>query len=342
MNSVRPPGDLDWNYMRILPQVQKYVLMDEIALGTYECVALDGLKSKSTVNSDDPPNSFRTRDLFMPHPRRPGLWKYLSRLDDRFTITMGEKVLPILMEGRIRQESLVKEACVFGEGRTVPGVLIAKADSAAHLSDDHFLAQIWPAIEDANQRAETFARIPRELVVVLPADIEYPKTDKGTFIRAQMYSQFASQVNAAYTSFEGDDKGGTLEIEGTELESWLVETFQRFLDMKLAVETDFFSAGVDSLMCIKMWNFIKKEVNLAGRQGQLGQNVLYETGCIRNLARSLETLRRGEAGKAGDVESVMSEMIEKYSMFESAKTPEREEYLDKEVVVSFLLYFSIA
>ena len=73
MTSERPPGDLDWNYLRILPKVEPFVMMDEIAPGIYECVALDGLKSKSTINSDDPPNSFRTRDLFTKHPSKPNM-----------------------------------------------------------------------------------------------------------------------------------------------------------------------------------------------------------------------------------------------------------------------------
>src|SRR5436309_743342 len=132
MNSTREPGDKAWNYLRMLPPVKPYVLMDEIAPGLYECVALDGLKSKSTTNSDNPPGSFRTKDLFTHHPAQPGLWKYACRLDDRFTLINGEKVLPISIEGRIRQEEMVKEACVFGEGRSFPGVLIVKADRASH------------------------------------------------------------------------------------------------------------------------------------------------------------------------------------------------------------------
>ncbi len=157
MNSARPPGDRYWNYLRLLAPARPFVLMDEVAPGLYECVALDGLKSKSTVNSDDPPGSFRTRDLFAPHATEPGLWKYVCRLDDRFTLINGEKVLPISIEGRIRQEMCVKEAVVFGEGKSYPGALIFRADEAAHMSDKEFLEAVWPAVEAANSRAETFS-----------------------------------------------------------------------------------------------------------------------------------------------------------------------------------------
>jgi acyl-CoA synthetase (AMP-forming)/AMP-acid ligase II len=224
--------------------------MDEIAPNTFECVALDGLKSKSTINSDDPPNSFRTRDLFMQHPTRPGLWKYISRLDDRFTLTMGEKVLPLLMEGQIRHAPCVQEACVFGEGRPVPGVIVVKAENAAGMSDHAFMETVWPAIEGANRKAESFARVPKELVIVLPANTAYPKTDKGTFVRAQMYLQFKHLTDAAYADFANGEQGGTLSLAGEDLENWLLEKFKDYLDVKLEPETDFFSAGVDSLQCL--------------------------------------------------------------------------------------------
>ncbi|KAF2676380.1 acetyl-CoA synthetase-like protein [Lentithecium fluviatile CBS 122367] len=315
MTSGRPAGDDAWNYLRILPQVAKWVLMDEIAPGIHECVALDGLRSKSTINSDDPPRSFRTRDLFTPHPARPGLWKYVSRLDDRFTLVNGEKVLPVPIEGRIRQEPSVQEAIVFGDGKTVPGVLIVKADRAADVPDDEFLANIWPAVEDANSRAETFSQIPKELIVVVPAGTEYPRTDKGTFIRALTYAQFKQEIEAAYSSFETDESG-SLTLEGSELETYLMQRFHDHTGVTLeSVESDFFASGVDSLQCIKMWSLIKKELDLGGRQSQLGQNVLYETGNVRALAQHLDGLRRGSADAAKDERRIMADLIAKYSSF---------------------------
>jgi len=107
MTSFRPPGDTEWDYLRLAPPISDNILMDEIAPGVFECVALEGLSTRTAVNTDNPPNSFRSRDLFAPHPSRPNLWKYLARLDDRLTLVNGEKVLPLPMEGRIRQDRLV-------------------------------------------------------------------------------------------------------------------------------------------------------------------------------------------------------------------------------------------
>lgn len=317
MNSARPEGDKAWNYLRCLPHAEKYVLMDEIAPGIHECVCLDGLKSKSTSNSDNPPGSFRTRDLFTPHPTRPGLWKYISRLDDRFTLINGEKVLPIPIEGRVRQEEIVKEAVVFGEGKSYPGILVFKADRAANIPDDRFLELIWPAVESANSRSESFAQIPKELIVILPADTVYPKTDKGTFIRVPVYRQFDDQIQEAYRSYE-NQSGGTLLLEGDELENFILDQLKERFGIELeSVDADFFASGVDSLHCIQLWSHLKSDLDLGGNQAQLGQNVLYETGNVRNLARHLEQLRSGNLDAAVDELQKMEDLIAKYSTYPS-------------------------
>ena len=313
MNSARLPGDTAWNYVRPLEFAKKYLLMDEIAPGIYECVALPGLKSKSTTNSDNPPGSFRTRDLFAPHPTEPDMWRYISRLDDRFTLINGEKVLPIPLEGRVRQEECVKDAIVFGEGKSYPGVLIIKADLSDHLSNEQFLETVWPAVQAANARAESFSHIPKELVIILPADTAYPRTDKGTFIRVPVYRQFSREIEAAYSGFENEQRG-TLVLEGQDLEFYLLKKLKERFDISLGTpDADFFASGVDSLHCIQMWNLIKRELDLGGRQSQLGQNVLYETGSVKKLARHLQRLRAGvEDGSENEFEQ-MQALIDKYS-----------------------------
>lgn len=335
MTSNRQQGDLDWDYLRMVPVAEPHVLMDEISPGLYECVALAGLPSKSTTNSDDPPGSFRTRDLFEQHKTRPGLWKYVCRLDDRFTLVNAEKVLPILIEGRIRQEEFVKEAVVFGEGRNFPGVLVMKADKAAHWSDEEFLDKVWPAVEAANAKAETFSHIPRELVVIVPAEATYPKTDKGTFIRVPTYRQFAKEIDAAYDKFE-NGLDGKLRLSGQELEEFLARRLNEKFGFELTPEADFFTSGVNSLQCIQMWNVIRTELALDGKQAAVGQNILYETGNLRDLARHLQALRDGEVVSKEDELKAMRDLVEKYSSFQphvSGNAPQPE----KEVVVSISL-----
>ena len=315
MTSFRSRSDKEWQYMRCWPPVADLTFFDEIAPGVFECVALDGLPSKGPSNSDDPPNSFRTADLFTRHPdpKKSNYYKYLSRLDDRLTLVNGEKVLPIPIEGRIREDELVREAVVFGVQKTVPGAIIFKADRAAGMSNEDFLEEVWPSVEAANARAESFSRIPKELVIIKDADVTYPKTDKGTFIRAQVYQQFAKDIEQIYKAFE-QGQSGTMQLDLPELEAFLLQKFRGDLRVPLPdAETDIFSAGVDSLQTTRMWRLIRQNLDLGGNE--LSQNVVFEKGNVKSLARHLHELRTGHVAQAEDEVGVMREMIEKYSSF---------------------------
>ncbi|CAD0107259.1 unnamed protein product [Aureobasidium uvarum] len=314
MTSFRSAEDPEWNYCRLNPPVSEHVLMDEIAPGVFECVALESLKTRVAVNSDNPPNSFRSRDLFAPHPTRPNLWKYLSRLDDRLTLVNGEKVLPLPIEGRIRQDRLVQEAAVFGIGRSVPGVIIFRSHDAKDMSDDEFFEAVWPAVKDANARAESFSRVPKELVILVAADTEYPKTDKGTFIRAKIYAQLKEEIETKYSDFENGCLGDLI-LEEPELERWLLTEFKKELGVSLDIDADFYQAGIDSLQSTRMWSSIKKQIDLGGNHASLSRNVLYETANVRGLAQHLYSMRVGEKKTQEDEITVMEQLISKYSTF---------------------------
>ncbi|KAJ5675545.1 hypothetical protein N7462_008442 [Penicillium macrosclerotiorum] len=342
MTSFRPPGDTEWQYMRLHRPVADHTLMDEISPGVFECVALDGLPSKGPSNSKapfsdkNPANSFRTADLFTRHPdpNKSNYFKYLSRLDDRITLVNGEKVLPIPIEGRVREEELVRECVVFGFQRTVPGALIFRAaEKALELNDKEFLEAIWPAVEAANARAETFSRIPKELVVVKGGDVAYPRTDKGTFIRAQVYQQFEQDIQLAYDSFGGKGKQGSLALSIVELENWLLARFRDDLGITLRdAEADIFSAGVDSLQTTQIWRYIVHDLDIGNQADELSQNIVFEKGTVNALAKHLYQMRTGQEFEAEDEIQVMREMIEKYSTFTQhfSSTPNQGE---KQVVI---------
>ena len=343
MTSFRPPGDTEWQYMRLHRPVADHTLMDEISPGVFECVALDSLPSKGPSNSKppfsakNPENSFRTADLFTRHPdpKKSNYYKYLSRLDDRITLVNGEKVLPIPIEGRVREEEFVRECVVFGFQRTVPGALIFRAEGKApHLDNEQFLEVIWPAVEAANARAETFSRIPKELVVVKGAEVKYPVTDKGTFIRAQVYQQFDEDIKVAYAGFEGSgQKKGDLALSVPELEDWLLQRFRDDLGVTLpSVDADIFSAGIDSLQTTQIWRYVVRDLDLGDHGDNLSQNIVFEKGTVRALAKHLYQLRTGEESVEEDEIQVMQEMIEKHSHF-TQHYPTLTKKPDSEVVI---------
>lgn len=318
MTSFRDAGDKAWNYMRPLASVKPYLKWVPVTEDTYELVVLDGLPSKVLSNSDDPPNSYYTRDTFTPHPTIPDAWKYLGRLDDRVTLVNGEKVLPIPYEHRIRQDELVHEAVVFGVGRAVPGLIIIPSEHAKDMSKEELLKKMVPAIEDANSKAEAFGRVSLEMVEILDHGIEYPRTDKGTVIRAAFYKQFSELIDSIYARFEGseDDKKNEnlLKLDDKELVDYLLDLFRTKLGVEsVETTTDFFDAGIDSLQAITARAQMLRELDLGGQT--LGQNVVFEFPNVELLAKHLSSLRSGQAAGKDDEIALMRELIDKYSDF---------------------------
>ena len=280
----------------------------------YECVYLKGHPALSVSNSDVPaPGSWQSKDVFTPHPSVPDIWKYVTRLDDRVTLINGEKVLPLPIEGRMREDELVREAVVVGVDQSIPGLLVFRASIADDMSEEAYIDAIWPSVADANSRAEAFSQITREMIRLLPSNIEYPQTDKGNIIRAQVYTKFEVEIKALYAKIEGNEGGLKLDVPA--LENFVMKSFRDIIGIPLeSLETDFFTAGVDSLKAIQMRRIIEKSLDVNGKE--LSPNVVYEKGNAKKLARYLFALREGEELQQGDDFSLMRQLIGKYSAFQ--------------------------
>ncbi|KAL1616401.1 putative NRPS-like protein biosynthetic cluster [Neofusicoccum ribis] len=314
MTSFRDPEDKAWNYVRPLPKVKPFLRFVESAPGIFECVVLDGLPSKVISNSDDPPNSFHTRDTFVKHSSIPDAWKYLGRLDDRVTLVNGEKVLPIPYEHQVRQNELVQDCLVFGVDRAFPGLLVVPSEKAEGLGKEELVEKLMPAIKTANSKAEKFGQISREMIEVLDVGTDYPRTDKGTMIRAACYMKFADIIDAVYVRFESGDgkKKRKLDLEG--LQSYLTDLFANRVGVEgLSLETDFFDAGTDSLQAIAARGHMQRELDLSG--AVLGQNVVFEHPFISQLAAHLDSLANGSAVQQKSEIELMQELVAQYSDF---------------------------
>ncbi|KAJ5083866.1 hypothetical protein NUU61_008445 [Penicillium alfredii] len=309
----RPKGDPYWNYLRFFDNIRPYIWMKPIGESLYECVYLAGHPALTTSNSNEPLGSFHSKDVFMPHPTIPGRWKYASRLDDRITLVNGEKVLPLPIEGHIKQHPLIHEAVVVGLGKAIPGLLILRAPEAAHLPDDEYFARVWPTVSDANSRAEQFSQIARDMVALLPHDSYFPRTDKGSMIRARVYQHYAGLINGLYRRA---DRGGELQLSLLDTRFTLLQLCREELGIFISgVDASFFTEGVDSLKAIHLRRLILRQFKFDSGQ-YLSQNVVFETGSISQLAKVICAVQQGEnVVKTESDFSVMVRLIHKYSLF---------------------------
>ena len=136
------PGDIAWKYIRPPPPLMKQTWTKPINEDTFEFVFLKGYPGRIASNSQNPVESFHSKDIFTPHKHIMGAWKHIGRLDDRVILVNGEKVLPLPIEGRIRQAALFKEAVIFGVGKSVTGLLLFRAEGAISLSDNEFILKV--------------------------------------------------------------------------------------------------------------------------------------------------------------------------------------------------------
>lgn len=95
------------------------------------------------------------------------------------------------------EDAVVKEAVLFGAGRSVLGLLDFRSEKAKDLTDQELVSAIWPLIEKINSITSPTARIQRRMVVPLPAGRMYSHTDKSTFVRARVYSEFEPEIEQA-------------------------------------------------------------------------------------------------------------------------------------------------
>ncbi|GAW21784.1 hypothetical protein ANO14919_113090 [Xylariales sp. No.14919] len=320
----REPGDDSWVYIRPYASLRSHIWFKKIGESVYEAVYLKSHPAlmSSTSNSNDPPGSFHSKDLFTPHPTIENAWKYIARDDDRITLISGEKLLPVGTEGAVRESPLIRDALMVGNDRLVPGLLLFRSTAAAALSDDEVIDAVWPMIESAKDVMEEYARITRDMVAVLAADLEYPATDKNNIIRAASYRKFEDVVERLYNK-GSQTNSSAKQLSLKELEEYIFQAVRDHAGIEVPdYKTDFFAAGIDSLRAAQLRRLLQQELDLGGHS--LPTNAVYDAGNVTKLAVVLDSMRtagqlqNGNSHKESEI-AKMEELVSEYGNFSSQK-----------------------
>lgn len=89
-------NDKAWNWLRAEGPIADYLELIPQGSDTFEVVVKDGWPAKIMSNRDD--GAYCTKDLFLRHPENKTWFKYIGRLDDTLTQTLGEKTNPVPIE----------------------------------------------------------------------------------------------------------------------------------------------------------------------------------------------------------------------------------------------------
>ena len=311
MTSWRPDGDQAWNYLRLSPEAKKHLQFEAQGDGQYELVVGAGWPSKVATNRLD--GSYATRDLFIKHPIL-NAWKYSGRIDDVIVLENGEKANPLAIEGAVRQHEYVAEAVVFGVGKPHFGIAIILSPAAVGLSREEVIDQLSPVIESSQQILPTYAKISRDMVVLMPAETEYPRTDKGTVIRKAFYRRFSEKIDSVYN----DNAPTTIELwSESDLREFIRSEAQKVLELpenaSFGNDTDFFQSGMDSLQASQLRAVLTRRVNTNGRR--LNLNIVFDYPSTRALAHELHLIQLGSSTEVQSTTTEIMELINKYGQF---------------------------
>ncbi|KAG9944022.1 acetyl-CoA synthetase-like protein, partial [Aureobasidium melanogenum] len=153
-------------------------------------------------NNGEKATEFRTKDLFSPHPTKPGLWKYRCRKDDLVLLSGEVKMYAGAIEEALSAHPAIGAVLVGGQYRSRPFLMVEPASPiVTNDQKAEFVDEIWPAVQAENEKHHESARLVRELVILVGVEKNMVRTPKGTVDRKATLSAFEVEIDDLYKSW---------------------------------------------------------------------------------------------------------------------------------------------
>ncbi|KAJ5673778.1 hypothetical protein N7462_009217 [Penicillium macrosclerotiorum] len=336
------PQDGEWEYMEVNP-VEEYDFQElEEGEGLYELVIHANpklIEHRALAHNFPDAKEWRTRDLFIPHPSKPGLWRFHSRTDDIISLATGYRVWPIPMETVLAEDPHISGALMVGNDRPEVLLLVEPRQSPQvdRMSKREFIDAIWPTIVQANAKAPEYGKIRRSRILLCQPNLGFFRTPKGTISRKPTESLYSEYIAGTFIEGTADEQSqiGLLE------KHWLDES-KRFIgsvvhdirpDVTFKETDDFFiTKAMDSLTVVELGQ--KLRLGLLGRMSQEKNTIsfwirtIFENPSIESLAKATLNAISGK-GDSDELSqtSAMERMVEQLTdqlPEPSGKAPELE------------------
>ncbi|KAI0400282.1 hypothetical protein F4802DRAFT_502869 [Xylaria palmicola] len=299
-----------WNGMKFIDLGQR---MEEVIPGLYELVITrTDLINRTQAYFHTHPHleEFRTSDLFAPIEGSDGWWTFRGRTDNWVTMSNGLKMDPTEIENAVEGHPDVTGALVAGSHRFRLCLLIELRPESTPRSEEvqrRMLDGLWPMIDEANNAAPKFGRVPRELVIFTSPDKPFGRAGKGTIQRRLTIAAYADEIEELYAKAEeGLLASGLPPLESTSADGLL--PFLRALCAEalgceeIAADDDLFAKGLDSLTIFLLTARIKAALRKHDVSedvlGKVNSGLLFASTSTSKLARTL-SLAVSEADGAG-------------------------------------------
>lgn len=185
-----------WDYMEFHPDLN--ARFEPALEGTYELIFTQDdphAYLRGVTHTFPHQKIWRTRDTFIPHPTKAGLWKFHGRNDDIIVFSNGAKYNPIPAENELLASEQISGCLIAGDSRTQTCALIepkaVDADSKA------LVAAIWPLVEKANAKSQRQGQLHRRMIAVVEPE-GLVRAPKGTVVRSLTREKYRDTIDQLY------------------------------------------------------------------------------------------------------------------------------------------------
>ncbi|EPS36265.1 hypothetical protein H072_10357 [Dactylellina haptotyla CBS 200.50] len=263
-------------------------------------------------------NEFETKDLYTPHPTKPGLWQHKARIDDVIVFLNGEKTNPISFEHEVGNHPEISAAVVAGDQRFEACLLIEPVANRQLSSQERteLIERIWPVVSSANKACPAHAKVSKGKILFTDPTRPMMRAGKGTVQRQATLNLYAEDIDRLYAETHSNAasgrSNGTKILDITATIRDLVKEVTELNDIK--DDDDFFALGVDSLQVLHL----VKELKLKFPLQELNPSQVYTNPSVEALSNEILRVSgqpNGDASVSRDRKKVLTVVRERYEAF---------------------------
>ncbi len=203
--TIRPSGEWTrehWKYMRVHPAANVSFRHQSKDLHEAIVVRNPGIEEEQPIFKIFPDlQEFSSGDLFSPHAADAELWQYRGRSDDLQVFMSGEKYHPVAVEQRLVSSPDVAEALLVGTGRPQAALLLEMKQGTPMETPEkreEVLLRLWPLVEEVNNMCPTYAKITRDLTLILSPAKPMARAAKGTVQRSATVALYEKELDVIF------------------------------------------------------------------------------------------------------------------------------------------------
>ncbi|KAM7205204.1 hypothetical protein V8F20_003341 [Naviculisporaceae sp. PSN 640] len=289
---------------------------------------------------------YSTKDLYKPHPTLKDHWIFCGRADNIIVFSNGEKLNPVRIEELVMGHPKVKGAIVVGSDKFMPALIIEPVETPKDKEEiNELIHDVWPVVVKANKETVAHGQIGRQMIMMSDPKKPFLRAGKGTIQRKGTIRMYKEDIDKFYAQEGGVSHPVAPKLDLTSRNS-LTESIQSLFEVslnapKLDPDTDFFSAGVDSMQVINASRLIRKALEACDiyvEASAVATRVIYGNPTPRRLAAYLfSVVRKGsqdlsngpaadESGsndESGQEQDAMRFLLDKYTQDLPAPKPNK-------------------